>query len=82
MSEPATSAPDSKNSDNAPLFKKKGKSLPLALIFLPVSVYISTIKKQGLDILDALKQVGKRNLKSQKAVAHAARALQLFGIWV
>jgi len=28
------------------------------------------------------KYVGKRNLKTQKAVAHAARALQLFGFWV
>jgi len=26
--------------------------------------------------------VGKRNLKTQKAVAHAQRALQLFGFWV
>jgi len=82
MSEPPSSAPDSKKSDNAPLFKKKGKSLPLALIFFPVSVYISTLKKQGLDILDAFKQVGKRNLKAQKTVAHAQRALQLFGLWV
>ena len=26
--------------------------------------------------------IGKRNLKTQKAVAHAARAPQLFGFWV
>jgi len=28
------------------------------------------------------RQLGKKNLKTQKAVAHAARALQLFGFWV
>jgi len=30
----------------------------------------------------SIKYVGKKTLKTQKAVAHAQRALQLFGFWV
>ena len=46
------------------------------------TIRVARLRRATLIVIGLSKYVGKRNLKTQKAVAHASRALQLFGFWV